>query len=44
METQKIAVVNVEFTDNSCIQEIHFFIADISKLTDYSQEKSRFIS
>lgn len=44
MEIQKIAVIDVELIDKSCIQEIHFFIVDISKLMNYSQVKGRFIS
>uniref|UniRef100_A0A2H8TVJ5 Oxidized purine nucleoside triphosphate hydrolase n=1 Tax=Melanaphis sacchari TaxID=742174 RepID=A0A2H8TVJ5_9HEMI len=33
-ELQKIAVVNIEFIDKPCIQEIHFFVIDISKSTN----------
>lgn len=44
MEIQKIAFVDVELIDKPCIQEIHFFVVDISKLTNYSQVKGKLIN
>lgn len=41
-QLQKIAVVDIEFIDNSHIQEIHFFVVDVTKLINMPQFEGRF--
>lgn len=41
---QKIAVIDFEFLDKSYIQEVNFFVVDVTKLTDFRQIESIFLN
>lgn len=43
-EVQKIAVVNIELIDKPYIQEIQFFVVDISKSTNATLTNGKFFN
>lgn len=43
-EVQKVAVVNVELIDMPSIKEIHMFVIDVSKLSNFSPSNGRVLN
>lgn len=41
---QKIAVIELEFLDKSYIQEVNFFVVDVTKLTKFRKIEGNFLN